>query len=331
MRHQITGTRSVTPRARHIVPLLTAMMLLAGGVLLAPSNAYGGTQQQDGPRIFGDDINTSTANPYPAIAVSTIQTMPPGQCPWINTGLATFLAANPANGSGPSGEAWTFTWAGAAQEAQVEAGITTIDYYPWVISEPTAYTANGATYAGDGLMGERGGAVLNLKYIPQPGAPAMNNLRWIQGLNGTIRGTALATGLDNFTDATFTTRDNSSPFYDGGLTPGTAGTLALTNPAQPGRGQGGWFLDVPKINENEYEGSPVASVQFQVILADDTRTLGGNGVWQNAVTLYGGVWWGFEYTASDMGVPEPATYVLLILGGIGLLFVRRKTGKKQAA
>jgi hypothetical protein len=65
-----------------------------------------------------------------------------------------------------------------------------------------------------------------------------------------------------------------------------------------------------------------------VILAGDVQTM-VNGVTQNAVTLYGGEWWGFTFSAVD--VPEPSTFVLLAFGGSGLLVVRSRTTKRPAA
>lgn len=256
---------------------------------------------------------TSTLNPYPAIAVSTIGSSPPGQCDWINTGLSAFTATNPANSSGPSGMWWSFTWAGAAAEAQVEAGISILDYYPFVAREPDVIAGNGTNFPGE-AVGELGGAVFNLRYTPQPGAPVITNLHWIQALTGIRRGTPVPTILD--TGPAYTSQSTVTPFYD-------TAAAARTNASG-----GGWFLDTPFILENEYETNPVASVQFQVILASDIQTVSG-GVTNNAVTLYGGEWWGFTFSAMD--VPEPSACLLVTLGGIGLLFRRRIIGKKRAA
>lgn len=147
--------------------------------------------------------------------------------------------------------------------------------------------------------------------------PALPNLHWIQGLTGSLWGTTIPTGLDNFTSFTTYARDNTSPFYDGGLTPGLAGTLP---------GGGGWFVDRPLISElnpntgTEYENNPVASVQFQVVLATDATSV-VDGITQNAITLYGGEWWGFSYSATD--VPEPATgFLVVTLSACGLFFRR---------
>ena len=192
MRCQFLSVCCGTLRARRIVPPFIPMIGLAVGVLLLPSIALGGTQQSTGPIPAGDDWNSASLNPYPAIPVSTIGSIPPGQCAWINAGTAAFAAANPGtaagaalDGTGSSGQGWTFTWAGAAVEAQVEAGIGITDYYPWVVNQPAVNVANGARfgsasplsgqlsanpYNGAGNIGEVGGAVFNIQYAPQPGA-----------------------------------------------------------------------------------------------------------------------------------------------------------------
>ncbi len=321
MRCPIPSTRSGTLRARRIAPLLVPLFLLAAGVLLLPGNARGGMFQTVGPTPFGDDLHSASLNPYPAIAVSTIASNPPGQCAWINAGLNAFLAANPANGTGPSGQGWSYTWAGAAAEAKVEAGIKILDYFPFVVfapkvtaapgSQPTAANPNGARVFPQRASGELGGAVINLQYTPQAGAPAITNLHWIQAYTGTTWGVNVPPLLDNDPNNAYKSQATITPFYDA-ISPG-AGTLA---------GGGGWFEDRPQVPEfdvyytkKEYESNPVASVQFQVVLVSDTQSVVG-GVTQNALTLYGGEWWGFTYSAVD--TPEPASLTLLGLGTVSL-------------
>ncbi len=302
----VFGVHEGTCRAAGIA--LPTLALFTVGFLLAP-RAAGTTFETAVPTFFGDDNHTAKVNPYPAIAVSTIVS-PPGECPWINTGTSLFKTANPADGTGPSHAAWNFNWAGVADEAKIEAGISITDYYPFVVKSPAVTGANGKTYAGN-APGEYGGAVMNLKYTPQPGAPALPNLHWMQGLTGTIRGNSIPTGLDNFSSLSTFTRDNTSPFYDGGLTPGVAGTLA---------DGGGYFVDRPLTLENEYELNPIADVQFQVILASDSIDDVG-GVATHTVTMYGGEWWGYQYSATD--VPEPTACAYLAFATIGLLRRRR--------
>lgn len=315
---QVFRVRSgAVSRPRPLPPFVPAMWLVAVSLLL-PGRVWGDMFQTVGPRTYGDDKHSASLHPYPPTPVSTIASNPPGQCAWINAGLAAFLAANPADGSGPSGQAWTFNWAGVADEAKVEAGIRILDYYPYVVRPPRISLANGRAIPA-GAKGELGGAVLNLKYTPQPGAPAIDNLHWIQAYTGTRRGAAVPPLLDNDPAHPFTGQSGLTPFYDSAGF--AAGTLA---------GGGGWFADRPLIRENEYELDPVASIEFQVVLASDTQSEVG-GITQNKVTLYGGEWWGFTYTAAD--TPEPASCVLLTLGA-GVLFVfrvrRQRSGVKGA-
>src|SRR5262249_21190554 len=163
---------------------------------------------------------------------------------------------------------------------------------PFAVTQPSITAGNGSVRP-QGPTGELGGAVINLKYTPVEGAPAINNLHWIQAIGGpsTRRGDAVPTILD--TGEAYTSQSTVTPFYD--TSGGAAGTLP---------NGGGWFVDRPLINENEYESNPVASIQFQVVLASDTQTIDRNGVVQNDLTLYGGYWWGFTYSAYD--TPEPA-------------------------
>src|SRR5262249_38527402 len=146
--------------------------------------------------------------------VSTIASNPPGQCAWINTGLAAFLAANPLKGgkNNPSHQTWKFTWAGAAEEAKVEAGIKILDYFPYVVHAPQVTAAPGSdpkpgdpTHAKvfpQGPSGELGGAEINLQYTPRPGAPVIDqpsenvHLHWIQAYTGTTWGVAFPPLLD---------------------------------------------------------------------------------------------------------------------------------------
>ena len=317
--------------------LFVLIVLLGSGVVSWPVQA--GAANITGPQSvsapFGDDVHTSTLNPYPLINVSTIPAggnTPAGQCSWINAGLDAFKTANPMDGTGPSGQAWSFSWAGVAAEANVESGLSlysytfggnTYDgYNPYVVNQPDVVAANGRNYPSDISNAEDGGAVLNLKYTPGGNAPVLNNLHWIQAYTGTLHGTAFGPILDNDPANPYVAQASDSPFYDA---PGkyAAGSLG---------GGGGWFLDTPFVTESETnETNPQVNSQFQVVLATDTTSTinsgpGGAAVTLNTVTLYGGDWWGYQYTAVD--TPEPSTLVLGLGGAVGLtlagLRVRRR-------
>src|SRR4051812_49955515 len=85
--------------------------ILPGGAALAV------TFQNVGPTPFGDDTHSASVSPFPPTPVSSIGGANPRQCPWINTRLNNFIAAHPANGTGPTGQGWSYSWAGVAQEA----------------------------------------------------------------------------------------------------------------------------------------------------------------------------------------------------------------------
>lgn len=335
MYSQNSQVRRGALKTRRLAPANFTMMLLAVSILIWPRLALGGFVSNSGSTsaFFGDDLHTSTLNPNPLVPVSTITYAGhpelTGQCTWINAGLDAFKVANPT---------WSYSWAGVTQEAVVEKGISLVSYTfngtnysgynPFVVSapqvtgapgsQPTPDNPNGARVFAQRPSGEVGGAVLNLQYKPQAGAPAINNLHWIQAYTGTIWGHALSPILDNDPANPYKSQGTVTPFYDQ-ISPG-GGTLA---------GGGGFFEDRPQVPEfdlyytrKEYESNPVASIQFQVVLADfneDTKH----------ITLYGGEWWGFTYSAVEL--PEPSSCLLMTLGGGGLLFLRRMTRRMRAA
>jgi hypothetical protein len=252
--------------------------------------------------------------------VSTI-----GQCPWINTGLTAYETTyNTAT------SIWTHTWAAPTEQAKVEAGINFLDYYSFVVKVPsvTAGDAASTVYAGNNTVRDVGGAVLNLTYDQTKAVQnddsvhLFSNLHWVQGLIAhydTYGNGPSQVRLDN--PYAFDAGNNGTPFYDDG---GAAGTLA---------GGGGWFVDRPfKVEDEAAEYNPVADVQFQVVLADLNESTAA-GVTTHAITLYGGVWWGYKYTAVDGAAPVPlpaaAGVGFSMLGGFGLLAVLRKRGSRR--
>jgi hypothetical protein len=321
MRFLFPRMRSGTLRARWIAPPVLATMLLAVSVFHSPISARGDFVSNTATvsAAFGDDVHTSTLNPYPLVPVSSITYVGhpelTGQCTWINAGLNAYIKANAG---------WTYNWAGVAQEAAAEKGISLVSYdykgktysgyNPYVVNQPDVKAANGKNYPSDISNAEVGGAVLNLKYTKQQGVN-IKDLHWIQAYTGTIYGKAFGPILDNDPAHPYEAQNNAGlPFYDG---PYAAGQLA---------GGGGWFLDTPFVTETrtggEYESNPVVSSQFQIVLADYDKD-------KKHITLYGGEWWGYTYTAVE--TPEPASCLLLALGGGGLFFFRRMTGRMRAA
>jgi hypothetical protein len=322
MRYPISTLRAGTWRTRRFAPPVLTLLLLAVSGLLSPSYALGGPIA--GPTPYGDDIHSASLNPSPLIQVSTL-----GSCAWISAGLNAFDAVNPN---------WSYSWATKAQEAAVEKGISLVPftykgtnytgYDAYVVQKPAVTAANGHVFKA-GTSGELGGAVLNLQYMPQAGAPPIGTqkdhyLHWIQALSGTLWGHTVGPILD--TDVAYKSQSTVTPFYDV-VSPG-AGKLP---------NNGAWFEDRPLVPEfdsywthKEYEGNPVASLQFQVVLVDDYVKNG-----KHVLTLYGGEWWGFTYTAVEnpnaVANPEPASCLLMALGGCGLFFLRRMTGRMRVA
>ena len=176
----------------------------------------------------GDGNNTSTTGGYPGIFYN---------CPWITAGEQSFMAANPG---------WNFTYAGAAASAFLQNDLSVVSYYPWVVNQPTYSrtftnpdgTTTTRTWGGN-LNGEAGGAYIQLAYTPHGTDPV--NIRWIQGVNANYYGRGFDGGhLDN-------PGDRTSPFYD-------VGSQDLAGST--------YFVDIPGAPENEYEGNPVANVNF---------------------------------------------------------------------
>ena len=87
-------------------------------------------------------------------------------------------------------------------------------------------------------------------------------------------------------------------------------------------------MDRPQVPENEYENNPIVSAQFQVALVGDEVSI-KHGIVQNKLTLYGGEWWGYEYSATD--VPEPSAFAIGIIGSGGFFLFRRVNGKKRVS
>jgi hypothetical protein len=308
--------------------LIAASFLLAGNLLLAPGVATAGITV--GPltatQTFGDDVHTSVASALTAIAGANGNTVNQSGG-YINVGDAAFAAANPASGTGLSGQGWTFNWAAGATQTAVQ-GTMNGTYYAWVVSAPTNVAAGGSTYNdptspgflaryGATNMNEVGGALFNITAnyaIPANTPTDTYSLHWIQARTSSYNtGVNNPAGLDNPFAA------GLAPFYDAG---GAAGTVA-GNP-------NAWFLDIPNAFENEIETNPVATATFQMVLALDDQTTDGKGIVQNAVTLLGGYQWGYTYTAVE--VPEPSTVLQLVCGfaGAGGFLLRKRNRSRFA-
>ncbi len=50
-------------------------------------------------------------------------------------------------------------------------------------------------------------------------------------------------------------------------------------------------------------------------------------VTENAITLYGGEWWGYQYSAVE--TPEPSTLVLIGIGAVLAVVAYRREPRRQ--
>jgi hypothetical protein len=310
--------------------MLIASILLACGVLLSPGSGHAAMFQFAGPTAQGGKTFEGAVGPYPAIPVNSITYAPPygylnGQCVWINSSLNNYIAANQVNGTAGQ-QLWSYSWANAATEALYQSGMTVTNYFPYVTSVGKVTLPNGYSYAAK-AAGQYGGAVFSMTYTPNlggNGAPAVANPLWIQAYEGTRRGTAFGPILDNALGQgyAYTKQSNTAaPYY--------AGSIANQS----------FVADEPQVFLNGYANNPVVTAEFQMVLATDTTSqvqvkYGNKTVTDtmNSLTLYGGEWWGFTYSAYNtpnppplppLGplpdpAPEPST-LLMGLSGIGLI------------
>ena len=261
----------------------------------------------DGSTISGfgvDDINYVTLSPYLAQYVT--------YCPWVNSA---------ATAPGSSFSNWTFTFAAGASLIP-STDLDVDDYFPWVVTNDPVTDPGGTLRARPVDGADAGGADFSLIYHPE-GTDPTANISFIQALRITTTintGTEADPVLQTSTYYRFDTSSNTNPSYNG-----VSGTLVDGDP---------WMFDIPYRCENS--GTPSApgtnagssptclggtdgtllsvNWQAQVFVAQV------NTVAQTA-TLYGGEWWGFQYSNAD--VPEPALGVVGALALLGLAGVKR--------
>jgi hypothetical protein len=166
--------------------------------------------------------------------------------------------------------------------------------------------------------GSTGGGVLVVDYTPQRGFVAPGGLHWVQivqdnwnitGVNGANLSAPTGRGKpENVVDAPGVT----SPFYDDASA--AAASPFNTNPPH--------FEDYSRRPEPN-AANPLNTWNALLYLVSDDGE--GN------LTVYDGVEWGWEtrYAPLRAGVPEPATWLMMIvgIGGIGAMTRRRPLAK----
>jgi hypothetical protein len=291
------------------VTLFLGLLLSMGSLSHAdvvPVTAQGQANNRAAHPADVDDWNVSTLAPTSNPNAGT--PLQVTSCIWVDNGLAA-QGFTQANG-------WKFTYAGAAASAFVFRDLKITNYRAWVVNEPKVLGGDNQIYGGRAAVSnqDRGGAVFGLKYTPNVAAGDPTNIHWLQGILANYNGATDTGRIDNPSSAANPTPPPAriSPWYDDG---GAAGTPADGTGIGNGNNTS-WFLDIPSAPELlQPEASETkdffANVQFQVFVAVDGGA--ANGIAHN-VTIYGGEWWGYNYTASDTVnatvTPVPSTLVM---------------------
>jgi hypothetical protein len=187
--------------------------------------------------------------------------------------------------------------------------------------------------------GTSGGADFNVDYTPGAGDPTGADVRWMQ---------VIATNMPSSRGQDYGVAGNGTNGIPTGWTayldnagPDVANPPPNTDPNPPIDPYYGWLT---ATNPNDITTSTAAnSTHFldtpwlplvvgriweaQAFVTKETDTYDPDTeVTTHAVTIYGGVWWGFQV------VPEPSTYVLTLIGG-GFVAVSqvRKSRRERAA
>jgi hypothetical protein len=265
--------------------------ILIGGAALVPGTVLADTGRPSvGPTLGKDDNNYTKLTPYVnGGAANLMNAQFVTYCAWVNAAMNSYITGHPN---------YKITWAGAADPFNVnlpgDLNVTT--YTGWAGTAATVNGADGGSFTRPYNNAEVGGANFAFTYTPKAGSQDPKNVRFIQAYNQSFTGSNYEIRLD--TPATATT-----PFYDEKYYAGTAANGGrLANNVS-------YFLDsacdtepqlmarVPTAEgANEIDTS--SDVQFQVIVAVDNGPIAGTAITDN-LTLYGGLWWGYNYWNND--------------------------------
>ena len=257
-----------------------------------------------------DDIDTATT-----INV-TYQTF----CPWIVDGTGRFPSYN-------------FVFAGqgvASNIPNIDPGDFTIGQYnPWVVNNnldannvETPDTSSPANRdVNRNIAGQdAGGANILISYTPlNAGDPT--NVNFVQAFIQNTNGAGFTKGVID--------SGRTSPYYNVGSPSGTGTTRRRnTSPLVTNSTTAAWMVDIPYRCEvgalarciGGKDDTLLSQVQYFQTFVEMDKVI--NGTKYNV--LYGGVQWGYSYTAVE--TPEPSSMLLLgsALAAAALLSYRRR-------
>jgi hypothetical protein len=287
---------------------------LALAIGVAPFTMWGSLIQGTtaGKTVKGagiDDFDTATTFDI------TYQT----SCPWIVTGAGRFPAYN-----------FVFAGQGVASDIKnIDPGDFTISQYnPWVVDNNR--TTNNITSPEDPIPGrnntninrnvtgqDAGGANIVVSYTPlNRGDPT--NVNFVQAFIQNTNGAGFTTGVMD---------SGATPYYNGDATSGTGtrrrtGTIPLVTDSTTAA----WLVDIPYRCENGAivrciggaDDTLLSQVQYFQTFIEEDRTIKGT----KYNVLFGGVQWGYSFTAVE--TPEPSSILLVgFVLAAGLLSYRR--------
>ena len=236
----------------------------------------------------GPQFGVDDFNTSTVYQLSDVNTATSGFYSWVASDLSQLATSTGA---------FSFQW--SLMDA-VSAAIQDPVYEAWVVTRPEVMVG-GVIYPANDTVEDRGGAAIALTYTGVPGV-TINNPCWIQVYRGSQLGV-----LEN-------TIDNKTPTTAACYPSTGSGTLA---------GGGVWLEDRPFTRELEYELNPVVNEEFVSLLVGQNIV---NGF--DTVTIYGGVDWGYTYTAYD--TPEPAS-IGLVAAGIGAIAMLACSRRRKSA
>ena len=298
-------------------------------------NAYFSTQSTSG--------TATVAGKKYKVTVTTIPLTYYTYCPWIANGM---VAKNGRNPLFPNDQnvAWAGSGVASALSPVSASDFTVTNYTPWAVNNNTAVTLPDGSKLPSGEMNvDGGGAYIVESYQPTNGDPTSVN--FVQGTIATLNGNYVtppgvapgATPSGGMIDAnpnltplspfynvsgaagTGTTYRGGEPNDNGSITAGTSPLVTQVNPKVPA-----WMGDAPALLPTQ--GSTYTYTQTFQAFIESTQMISGT----KYDVMYGGVQWGYTVTSVLIPAPEPGTFTLAILGGVGVIILLRKSPRAAA-